>query len=164
VRDLWTGDERAQHLVTGALFTGMALASLVATRAWGELGDRIGHARALALAALATSGLLLGHALATSLIAFALVRPLLGAAMAGNAPCAYAIAAGETDVSHRGNGLGIVFSGRSFAIALAALTGGWLSSWIGIRGLFAVSAVALATIAVVYGPVRAPRNATMRRA
>ncbi|TAJ21491.1 MAG: MFS transporter, partial [Planctomycetota bacterium] len=168
VRDLWKGDPRALHLVTGALFTGMALSSLVAAQAWGRLGDRIGHARALLLAALATAALLLGHALAASLIAFALVRPLLGAAMAGSAPCAYAIAAGETNVTNRGNGLGIVFSGRSFAIAFAALCGGWLSSSLGIRGVFAASAAALALVAFLNWPAWSTRGseerATMREA
>lgn len=168
VRDLWRGDERALHLVTGALFTGMALASLVAAPAWGRLGDRIGHTRALLLAAIATAALLLGHALAASLVLFALARPLLGAAMSGNAPCAYAIAAGETSVTNRGNGLGIVFSGRAFAIALAALCGGWLSSSLGMRGLFAASAAALALVAFLHWPVwseqAAERRATVREA
>jgi DHA1 family multidrug resistance protein-like MFS transporter len=162
VRDLWRGDPRALHLVTGALFAGMALSSLVAARAWGRFGDRIGHTRALLLAALATAALLLGHALVASLLVFAFVRPLLGAAMAGSAPCAYAIAAGETDVANRGNGLGIVFSGRAFAIAFAALCGGWLSSWLEIRGVFAVSAAGLALVAFLHWPAWSTRSATMR--
>jgi DHA1 family multidrug resistance protein-like MFS transporter len=162
VRDVWRGDESMRHYITGALFTGMALASLVATQAWGRLGDRIGAQRALWISGCATAALLLSHAFVPGLLLLAFSRPLLGAAMAGNAPCAFAVAAAETDVAHRGGGLGIVFSGRSLAIAFAALCGGCLSTLLGIRGLFAASALALGVVMLLHLPRRGDKDVRLR--
>ena len=37
--------------------------------------------------------------------------------------------------------MGLVFSARTLAISLSAFSGGWLSQWVGIRGLFLAGAV-----------------------
>jgi MFS family permease len=68
-------------------------------------------------------------------------RIVLGAGMAGASPCAFGLAAAEIPVERRGSGIGVVFSARTLALALSAMCGGWLSQWIGIRGLFLCGAV-----------------------
>ncbi len=60
--------------------------------------------------------------------------------MAGASPCAYGLAAAELPIDRRGGGMGLVFSARTLAISLSAFSGGLLSQWIGIRGLFLAGA------------------------
>jgi len=154
VRDLVLGDVGYVHALTGALFTAMALSSLLATAPWGRLGDRIGHRRALVASALVSAVALFAHAIAPTVVALLVARVVLGAASAGSVPCAYGVAAQETSSDRRGAAMGIVFSARALAIAIAALTGGWLSPVIGLRGLFALSAIVLC--AAAFAARRAP--------
>jgi DHA1 family multidrug resistance protein-like MFS transporter len=148
VRELVVGDAALVHAFTGALFTAMALSSLLATAPWGQLGDRVGHRRALVACALVSALALLAHALAPTVIALLAARIALGAASAGSVPCAYGVAAQETSTDRRGAAMGIVFSARALAIAIAALAGGWLSPVVGLRGLFALSAFVLCAAAL----------------
>ena len=79
-----------------------------------------------------------------------------GAAMG---PCAFALAAEEAPEHRRGASFGAVFSVRTFAMAIAAGTGGVLSSFLGIRGLFSVCGVAVALAVAWSARERAQRKA-----
>ena len=66
-----------------------------------------------------------------------------GAAMAGTGPLAFGLAAAEVAVERRGGAMGIMFSARTFAVAVGGALGGVLSGWIGVRGVMAVAAGAV---------------------
>jgi DHA1 family multidrug resistance protein-like MFS transporter len=142
VRDLespWFGP-RPQ---TGPLFTAMALASLVAMPLWGRYGDRHGTYAALLRCAVACGAALALQALATSYEALLAGRVLFGAAIAGSAPLAFGVAAADSTPQQRGGAMGLIFSARALAVAVGSIAGGWLSSWLGVRGLFVASALVL---------------------
>jgi len=136
VRDVSGGDSAAVARTTGALFSAMAAINLIAMPWWGIHGDKVGHARALRRCALLASAALALHSVVSAVALLFVSRILLGAGMAGASPCAYGLAAAELPLERRGGGMGLVFSARTLAISLSAFSGGWLSQWVGIRGLF----------------------------
>jgi DHA1 family multidrug resistance protein-like MFS transporter len=140
VRDL-VGPGEAAVAATGALFSAMALVNLPAMPLWGRWGDRVGHRAALGRSALGSALGLALHALAPSYGFLLGARLLLGASMAGSMPCAYGLAAAEIESARRGSAIGAVFSARTLAIAVSAMLGGWLSRFVGVRGLFVVGAL-----------------------
>jgi DHA1 family multidrug resistance protein-like MFS transporter len=136
--ELFVRDLPARWLTVSAAapFSVLALANLLALEPWGAAGDRHGSRRVLAWCALASGLALLAHALVPSYELLLGSRVLLGIATAGAGPLAFGVAAAETSSDRRGAAIGIVFSARALAVALSAGIGGWLSVWIGIRGLF----------------------------
>jgi len=143
-----SGAENADAL-TGFLFSSIAVVLLVATPFWGRLGDRVGHARALGASTAGTAAALVLHAIAFGFASLVAVHVVLGAVVAGSNPSAFGAAAGATSTSERGSAFGLVFSARALARSLAAMVGGLLAAWVGLRGLFVVAGtlVALALFA-----------------
>lgn len=141
VGDISGGDSASVARTTGALFSAMAAVNLVAMPWWGSHGDKIGHVRALGRCAILVCAALALHSVVSALALLFILRIVLGAGMAGASPCAYGLAAAELPIDRRGGGMGIVFSARTLAISLSAICGGWLSQWVGIRGLFVAGAV-----------------------
>jgi DHA1 family multidrug resistance protein-like MFS transporter len=126
---------------TSWLFSGLAIAGVIATPLWGRFGDRFGHERALCLSVV-SSGLLLGlHAAARTFSALLVLRVSLGATTPGANVASFGIAALETGEDRRGGAMGAVFSARALAVSIGASLGGALSSLLGIRGLFLASGV-----------------------
>jgi DHA1 family multidrug resistance protein-like MFS transporter len=141
VRDVWTGDPARLKQMTGLAFSAFAGASLFAMPAWGRLGDRMGHARALRLSAV-LGALALGlHALVSAYAALFGVRLLLGMTLSGTNATSFAVVATETPVARRGSAIGAAFSARAFAMSFGAIGGGALAGWVGLRGLFATAAL-----------------------
>ncbi|QDU69016.1 MFS transporter [Engelhardtia mirabilis] len=144
VRELIGGDpELSPQKLTGWVFTAMAVANLVAMPAWGRIGDRIGHLRALVIAAAASAVALTITAAATGYWGLLSLRVLLSLGAAAMGPCAFALAAAESPEHRRGASFGAVFSARTFAMALSAGLGGILAGWLTIRGLFLATGVVL---------------------
>jgi MFS family permease len=129
----------AAHLLpvsTGALFSAVAIANLVALPVWGRWGDRAGHAPLLTICALASGAALALHGLDWSFDGWVAMRFVLGAAMAGSGPLAFGVAAAESSTGGRGSAFGVVFAARCLAVAVAASAGGAAFSLLGSRGLF----------------------------
>ena len=133
-----------ETFATALLFGGAGFANLVSLPFWGRYGDRVGHRSALGLCA-AASVLSLGLQAAATLFAFLLVgRLLMGVALAGSGPLAFGLAAAEVASDRRGGAFGVVFSARTLAVAIGGSVGGFVSTWIGVRGLMLVAALLLA--------------------
>lgn len=147
--------------ITGYLVSLMAGVNIVAMPFWGKQGDRRGHQRILTLCACGGVLALTLHGLATSLWTLAAARVLLGAAMAGASPLAYGLAASVIPIERRGGAMGAVFSARTLAISLSAMTGGALAAFVGLRGLFFLGAGVLA-LALGVLHLRASRSANER--
>jgi DHA1 family multidrug resistance protein-like MFS transporter len=141
-------DAGARALATSGLFSGMALANLLSLSAWGHYGDRVGHRRALGLCGIGSAVALLVQAALPAYSALFFARVLFGVAMAGVGPLAFGLIAGEVAVDRRGGAFGLVFSARTLAVAVGGMTGGLLSSFIGIRGVMLISAVFIAAALV----------------
>jgi DHA1 family multidrug resistance protein-like MFS transporter len=122
-------------------FSVLAAAVLIAMPLWGRYGDRRGHQAALRRCAAWSGGLLVLHAFVPSFELLLALRVALGFAAAGSGPLAFGLAAAETSADRRGGAFGVVFSARALAVSCSAMVGGWLSSMVGLRGLFALGGV-----------------------
>jgi DHA1 family multidrug resistance protein-like MFS transporter len=136
---------------TGALFSAMAIANLVAMPLWGAYGDRAGAYPALLRCAGFGAAALALHGLAPGFEVLLLARVAYGAAMAGSGPLAFGVAAAESSAEQRGGAIGVVFAARTLSVATSSMLGGWLSAWIGIRGLYFVSAAVLVGYVALVG-------------
>ena len=144
VRDLIGPDpERSAETLNGFVFTAMAVTNLVAMPLWGRVGDRVGHLRALILAALWSAVALVLNSAAPSYEVLIATRVALSAGGAAIGPCAFALVAAETEEHRRGASFGAVFSSRTFAMASSAVVGGLVAQAVTIRGLFLVAGVAM---------------------
>ncbi|MEW6071940.1 MAG: MFS transporter [Planctomycetota bacterium] len=141
VGDVWTGDPRAVPGLTAWLFTAFAGAGLVASPLWGRWGDRVGHHQALLLATALAGLALLGHAAAATFAVLLAARIGIGVTAGGANACSFGLAATSTSAERRGSGFGAVFSARALALSLGAMSGGALSSLLGIPGLFLAAGV-----------------------
>lgn len=141
--ELYVGELESSFLEPSAawLFSALAVANLVAMSRWGRYGDLRGHQRALTLCTIWSGAALVLHALAPGYEVLLVARVMLGLAAAGSGPLAFGVAAAATSVDRRGGAFGVVFSARALAGALSAMAGGWISAWIGVRGLFLAGAV-----------------------
>ncbi len=157
VRDVWDGDPALVPRLTGALFTLLALASLIAMPLWGRYGDRVGHARALVRCTLAGAGSLALHAAAPAFAALAGARTLLGLTSSGANAATFGIAATETPVERRGGAMAVAFSARALAMSTGAMAGGALAAVLGIQGLFLAGAGVVLLCLALTRPAR-PRE------
>ncbi len=158
VADIFPADEHAIALATSLLFSGMAAVNLLAMPMWGRHGDKKGHAGSLVIVALWSGIALAAQGLAPVFAVLLVARLVFGAASAGSGPLSFGLAAQGTTIDRRGGAFGVVFGVRTSAVALSAILGGWLSSYIGIRGLF------IAGGAIVALGAWWLRNASQRRA
>ena len=142
VRDL-VDDPARWPTWTSLLFSGSALLHMLAMPAWGRWGDKHGHAQALVACAAASALALFAHAMAGWVALLVAARWVFGVTMAGSAPCSFGLAANEVPVERRGGAFGIVFGVRTMSIAVSSIAGGWASTHIGIRGVFAATAAIL---------------------
>ena len=63
---------------------------------------------------------------------------------------AFGLAAGQASQERRGGAFGVVFSARTFAVAVGGTAGGFLNPYIGIRGVMLVSAALLVGTVVLF--------------
>ena len=140
---------------TSLLFGGMALVNLICMPFWGRIGDRMGHRRALVVAAAANVMALLLQAAAQHYVWLLAGRLLMGLALAGTGPLAFGVAAASTSVDRRGGAFGVVFSARTLAVAIGGALGGALARWIGIEGLMLASAGLVVLALLLLGRSRA---------
>ena len=132
-----------ETFATSLLFGGMAIVNLISLPVWGRYGDRVGHRPALLLCAMGSVISLGFQAAATLFGALLLARLAMGVALAGTGPLAFGLAAAEVSADRRGGAFGVVFSARTFAVAVGGATGGALSAVIGVRGLMVLAALLL---------------------
>lgn len=148
VRDV-TGSTDSEEVKARAayLFTVLSIATLVATPFWGRLADRFGAWRVLLVSTVATGVLLGAHAFLSAFAWLIVFRVLLGAAVAGSNTAGFGLAATETKVENRGAAMAVTFSAKAFAVAIGAMVGGALCSWIGMAMVFVITGLLTALFA-----------------
>lgn len=148
-------EERKQ--MAASLFTLASVAMLVATPIWGRVADVFGHWRVI-LACGVASGLVMGlHAIVPTFLLLAVVRSLLGCSAAGSNTASFGLAATETPTEERGAAMAVTFSARALAVAVGAMCGGALASWMGLPALLATTGGVAVLAALVLG--RRPSDA-----
>lgn len=132
------------------LVIGVAAAASTTTAIYlGRLGDRIGHRRVLKASALAAALFYLPQSFVTAAWQLLILQGLTGAAAGGIMPTLSALLARYTKPGEEGSVYGLDNSIGAGARALAALTGAMVAHWLGLRSVFAVTALLFFSIVLL---------------
>jgi DHA1 family multidrug resistance protein-like MFS transporter len=149
VEELWDGDPARVESLTAWLFSAFAVAGVVVLPIWGRLGDRAGHGRMLAVAALLTAASFVAHAAVAAYAWLFVARVGLGVAFPGTNAASFGLAATETAEDRRGGAFAAVFSARAFALSLGAIFGGALCTVLTLPGLFLAAGLTVVLVLAV---------------
>lgn len=127
----------------GLAFSVTGLAGVLAVPLLGRKSDAIGYRRVLLISLLGAAAFTAPQALPLGYWAFALERFGLGLFVGGIMPATNALVARLTPSANRGAVYGMVSSANFLGNALGPLSGGLVAASVGIRWVFALTAVML---------------------
>lgn len=127
----------------GLVIGGAAVTSALAASVAGRLGDRVGHQRVLAVAAIAAGVLYLPQALVGTPLQLLVVRAAIGVFAGGIQPVGMAIVALRTPPESRGLVFGLTTTATSLGNTLGPLIGAAIASLVSLRASFVFTAVML---------------------
>lgn len=143
--------------VAGVIMGSTAGASAVAAVVLGRVSDRVGYRRILMICALGAGLVYVPQVFARSTWELLVLRTVLGLFMGGVMPTAMAIIGLITPPESRGWVYGLTASASSLGNAIGPLLGASVAATLGLRGVFAVTAVFLIVVGVwVSWAVREP--------
>jgi DHA1 family multidrug resistance protein-like MFS transporter len=125
--------------LAGLAFSATGFGNFIATRQWGNLGDRIGHEKVLLLLLFLASLTFIPQAFATSLWQLVLFRFLFGIAMGGLIPCIAGYIRQATPLSIQGEMLGYNQSFSFLGNVAGPVMGGILAGYFGMSSVFLVT-------------------------
>ncbi|AXF57929.1 MFS transporter [Salicibibacter kimchii] len=135
--------------LAGMAFSVTGLGNLLATRKWGQIGDRIGHEKILLLLLVLSGLFFIPQAFVTELWQLVLLRFLYGIQVGGLIPCTTAYIRQVAPVAMQGEVLGYNQSFRFLGNVIGPVSGGVIASSFGIPAVFIFSGILLIITAVV---------------
>ncbi|WP_246476447.1 MFS transporter [Salicibibacter cibi] len=135
--------------LAGMAFSVTGLGNLLATRKWGQIGDRIGHEKILLLLLVLSGLFFIPQAFVTELWQLVLLRFLYGIQVGGLIPCTTAYIRQVCPVSMQGEVLGYNQSFRFLGNVIGPVSGGVIASSFGIPAVFIFSGILLIITAIV---------------
>ncbi|WP_270170076.1 MFS transporter [Paenibacillus sp. SYP-B4298] len=135
----------AENLAFWAGFVGSVtgLSNMVASPLLGRLGDRVGQERILGVALLGSAVLFIPQAFVSSVWQLVIVRFLLGIFLGGLIPTVNALIRRFTPEGMESRAYSFNSSTLALGNMIGPVTGGLVSGWIGISGVFLISAAML---------------------
>ena len=141
--------------VAGLVMSAAALGSILSASRLGRLADRIGHARVITLALVASGLLLIPQAFVTAGWQLIGLRFLMGLALGGLLPCVTAVIRHNVPDHVVGAALGYSISAQFAGQVAGPLIGGFVGGHVGMRAVFlATSALLLLGAAYNWRVVR----------
>ncbi|WP_214481027.1 MFS transporter [Bacillus sp. SM2101] len=139
VIDLTNGSNIA--FLAGMAFSATGFGNLLATRQWGNLGDKIGHEKVLVLLLVFSSITFIPQGFAHSFWQLVVARFIFGIAVGGLIPCTTAYIRQVAPVAMQGEVLGYNVSFRFLGNVIGPMMGGVLSGYFGISSVFFTTSV-----------------------
>ncbi|MBM7661392.1 MFS family permease [Bacillus mesophilus] len=123
-------------LLAGLAFSITGLGNLLATRRWGQMGDKIGYEKVLIILLVISAVFFIPQAFVTSLWQLVILRFFFGVALGGIIPCLTAYIRELSHSSVQGEVLGYSVSFRFLGNVIGPSLGGILSGFFGISSVF----------------------------
>ncbi|WP_059104948.1 MFS transporter [Shouchella shacheensis] len=125
--------------LAGMAFSVTGLGNLLATRKWGQVGDRIGHEKIMLILLILSGLFFIPQAFVTELWQLIVLRFLFGIQVGGLIPCTTAYIRQVCPVSMQGEVLGYNQSFRFLGNVIGPVSGGIIASSFGIPFVFIAS-------------------------
>ncbi|WP_142248092.1 MFS transporter [Alkalihalobacterium alkalinitrilicum] len=125
--------------LAGFAFSVTGLGNLLATRKWGDLGDRLGHGKILIILLFLSALFFIPQALVTELWQLIILRFLFGLQIGGLLPCMTAYIRHLAPLSVQGEVLGYNVSFRFLGNVVGPVMGGVVAASFGIAMVFYIS-------------------------
>ncbi len=125
---------------TGAIFAVTGVATALSAPRWGRYSDQRGYGRTLTFTTVGAGLVYALQGVVTHPLHLAILRVLQGLCVGGILPSLYGMVSHATPEDRRGGVLGIAASAQLLSNLVGPLTGGLLSSYVGIRPLFFLGA------------------------
>ncbi|SDI81547.1 MFS transporter [Natribacillus halophilus] len=135
--------------LAGMAFSVTGLGNLLATRKWGQIGDRVGHEKILLLLLVLSGLFFIPQAFVTELWQLVLLRFLYGIQVGGLIPCTTAYIRQAAPVAMQGEVLGYNQSFRFLGNVIGPVSGGIIASSFGIPSVFIFAGLLLIITAVI---------------
>jgi DHA1 family multidrug resistance protein-like MFS transporter len=126
-------------LLAGLAFSVTGLGNLIATRRWGNLGDKIGYEKVILLLLILSSIFFIPQAMVSSLWQLIILRFFFGMALGGIIPCMTAYIRQLAPQSIQGEVLGYSVSFRFLGNVIGPSLGGILAGIFGISSVFIIT-------------------------
>ncbi len=143
------GTDNGAAAITGLLIGAAAFTGAISSVFLGRLGDRIGHARVMIAAALATVLFYAPQPFVTAAWQLALLQALGGFAAGGLVPSIASLMNLWTPPGNQGATYGLENSVNASARIFSPMIGAAIAVWFGMRGVFGAAAVIYMAIAVL---------------
>jgi len=151
-------DPKHVTVIAGVVMSAAALGSVLSASRLGQLADRIGHVRVIALGLAAAALLLVPQAFVSASWQLIVLRFLMGMALGGLLPCIAATIRHNVPEHVIGTALGYSLSSQFAGQFTGPLIGGFVGGHIGMRAVFmATSALLFVAAACVRRAGRAPQ-------
>ncbi|GAK13746.1 LOW QUALITY PROTEIN: multidrug-efflux transporter [Geomicrobium sp. JCM 19039] len=125
--------------MAGMAFSVTGLGNLVATRKWGQIGDRIGHEKIMLLLLILSGIFFIPQAFVGELWHLIALRFLFGIAVGGLIPCTTAYIRQVCPLSMQGEVLGYNQSFRFLGNVIGPVSGGFIAGTLGIPAVFIIT-------------------------
>ncbi|KAA0545433.1 multidrug efflux MFS transporter [Bacillus sp. BGMRC 2118] len=126
-------------LLSGLAFSVTGLGNLLATRRWGNLGDRIGYEKVVLLLLILSAIFFIPQAFVSTLWQLVILRFFLGMSLGGIIPCMTAFIRIQAPQAMQGEVLGYNVSFRFLGNVIGPSLGGILASLFGISSVFVIT-------------------------
>jgi DHA1 family multidrug resistance protein-like MFS transporter len=126
-------------LLAGLAFSVTGLGNLLATRRWGQLGDRVGYEKVLLILLIMAAIFFIPQSFVSSLWQLVVLRFFFGMAVGGMIPCTTAYIRELSPSSIHGEILGYNVSFRFLGNVIGPTIGGILSGLFGISSVFVIT-------------------------
>lgn len=130
-------------IATGAIFSLVGIATVIAAPYWGRRGQRHGYKSIIMLGLLGSGAFALLHALTANLLLLGVLRFAFGIYLAALMPGSNAIIARSVGPEFRGRAFGFSSSAAQLGFFIGPLTGGVVGEILGLNMVFVFSAVLL---------------------
>jgi len=140
------GTETGAASVTGIVMGGAAFTAAISSVYLGNLGDRVGHGRVLIASAAASVVLFLPQPFVTTTWQLVVLQALSGFAVGGMIPSVAALMNLWAPSGNQGATYGLDTSVNAAARSISPMLAAGVAYWIGLRGVFGMTALVYAAV------------------
>ena len=142
IESLESTSDLSLEWLAGLVYSGQALAMMIASPIWGMIADRLGRKPMVLRAMFGGSFVMLGMAFVATAEQLILIRIIQGF-VTGTVAAANALVASQAPKEKIGEAMGLLHVGLAGGVSIGPVIGGALADWLGYSAVFYITAALL---------------------